>query len=89
MNRTKKVFWVTLIFSIIATSLLAQDIHFSQYYLSPLTQNPANAGSFVNANRFSALYRNQWYKASSTPFQSSDKQSPEMSLVGGSDSNLK
>lgn len=70
MNRNINQLIIALFLSLFARDLIAQDIHFSQYYLSPLTQNPANAGSFATSNRFSALYRNQWYKASSTPFQS-------------------
>lgn len=56
-----------IILSIIAftgTSLLAQDPHFTQFYLSPLTMNPAAAGSIaLNGTlegRATAQYRNQW-----------------------------
>ncbi|MFK7936275.1 MAG: PorP/SprF family type IX secretion system membrane protein [Saprospiraceae bacterium] len=41
-------------------SLTAQDIHFSQFYLSPLNLNPAMTG-VMNCNiRLTANYRNQW-----------------------------
>ncbi|MCP3929032.1 MAG: type IX secretion system membrane protein PorP/SprF [Bacteroidetes bacterium] len=41
-------------------SLAAQDIHFSQFYLSPLNLNPAMTG-VMNCNiRLVANYRNQW-----------------------------
>lgn len=41
-------------------SLSAQDIHFSQFYLSPLNLNPALTG-VMNCNiRLTANYRNQW-----------------------------
>ncbi len=41
-------------------SLGAQDIHFSQFYLSPLNLNPAMTG-VMNCNvRLVANYRNQW-----------------------------
>lgn len=41
-------------------SLSAQDIHFSQFYLSPLNLNPAMTG-VSNCNvRLVANYRNQW-----------------------------
>jgi type IX secretion system PorP/SprF family membrane protein len=40
--------------------LQAQDIHFSQFYLSPLNLNPAMTG-VMNCNiRLTANYRNQW-----------------------------
>ncbi len=43
-----------------ALSLNAQDIHFSQFYLSPLNLNPAMTG-VMNCNvRLVANYRNQW-----------------------------
>jgi type IX secretion system PorP/SprF family membrane protein len=41
-------------------SLFAQDIHFSQFYMSPLNLNPAMTG-VMNCNvRLTANYRNQW-----------------------------
>jgi len=41
-------------------SASAQDIHFSQFYLSPLNLNPAMTG-LMNCNiRLTANYRNQW-----------------------------
>jgi len=42
------------------TSLNAQDIHFSQFYLSPLTLNPALTGVSNCDVRFTANYRSQW-----------------------------
>lgn len=39
----------------------AQDLHFSQFFNSPLTTNPANTGFIPDANyRFGANYRSQW-----------------------------
>ncbi len=40
--------------------LKAQDIHFSQYYNSPLNLNPALTGIFNGDYRFMGIYRNQW-----------------------------
>jgi type IX secretion system PorP/SprF family membrane protein len=40
--------------------LPAQDLHFSQYYNSPLSQNPALAGAFNGGVRLLTNYRNQW-----------------------------
>lgn len=43
-----------------SVALTAQDIHFSQFYLSPLNLNPAMTG-VMNCNiRLTANYRNQW-----------------------------
>jgi type IX secretion system PorP/SprF family membrane protein len=38
----------------------AQDAHFTQYFSSPLTLNPANAGNFDGPMRLATNYRNQW-----------------------------
>ncbi len=43
-----------------ATSLLAQDIHYSQYWNAPLNTNPALTGVFKGDTRISANYRSQW-----------------------------
>jgi len=55
----KKIF-IALLITIGALSAQAQDIHFSQFYLSPLNLNPAMTG-VMNCNvRLVANYRNQW-----------------------------
>ena len=41
-------------------SAKAQDIHFSQFYMSPLNLNPALTGVMNCKTRFVANYRNQW-----------------------------
>jgi len=45
----------------------AQDIHYSQFYASPMNLNPALSGN-AQDYRISGIYRNQW-RAVSTPFQ--------------------
>ncbi len=42
------------------TSVKAQDYHFAQYYLNPMSVNPALSGQFNGCVRMNALYRNQW-----------------------------
>jgi type IX secretion system PorP/SprF family membrane protein len=42
------------------TGLFAQDIHFTQYYFSPLSLNPANTGNYDGDWRAMANYRSQW-----------------------------
>jgi type IX secretion system PorP/SprF family membrane protein len=44
--------------------LSAQDLHFSQYWGSPLNLNPALAGVFDGNIRLNAQYRNQWFSNS-------------------------
>ncbi|MFN4255637.1 MAG: PorP/SprF family type IX secretion system membrane protein [Saprospiraceae bacterium] len=38
----------------------AQDIHFTQYNMSPMTLNPANIGGFNGTIRVGGIYREQW-----------------------------
>jgi len=52
---------ITLLCTGVALQLHAQqDIHFSQYYSSPLFLNPATAGMFRGDMRTNLNYRNQW-----------------------------
>lgn len=45
--------------------LPAQDIHWSQFFNSPLTLNPAQTGSFDGSYRFGVIYRDQWSSVNS------------------------
>ncbi len=50
-----------LLFALVAlTSITAQDIHFSQFYLSPLNLNPAMTGVMNCSQRLTFNHRNQW-----------------------------
>jgi type IX secretion system PorP/SprF family membrane protein len=51
----------TLLLLVLTPAIIqAQDIHFSQFYNSPLTLNPTLTG-YMNGNfRLGAIYRNQW-----------------------------
>jgi type IX secretion system PorP/SprF family membrane protein len=52
-----KVLIVVIFISVLAK---AQDPHFSQFFASPLTLNPALTGKFDGSLRLAANYRNQW-----------------------------
>ena len=48
----------------------AQDLHFSQFFNTPLTTNPANTGFIPDADyRIGAQYRNQWSSVMSVPYK--------------------
>lgn len=49
-----------MLFGFAGSDLRAQDIHFSQFYQSPLTLNPALTGLMNCNTRLVANYRNQW-----------------------------
>jgi type IX secretion system PorP/SprF family membrane protein len=51
-------------------SCQAQDLHFSQFFNSPLVTNPANTGFIPDADyRIGANYRNQWSSVMSVPYK--------------------
>src|SRR5436189_6192280 len=53
-----------------AVSVKAQNLHFSQFFNSPLTTNPANTGFIPDADyRIGALYRNQWSSIMQVPYK--------------------
>ncbi len=48
----------------------AQDLHFSQFFNSPLTTNPANTGFIPDADyRLGVNYRTQWSNIMSMPYK--------------------
>lgn len=55
--------------TLFATQLVAQDQHFSQFYASPLTLNPALTGALEGKYRVSMIYRDQWRNSLDNPFQ--------------------
>ena len=57
--RVSKVFLAGVL-TIISLVSFGQDHHFSQFYATPLSANPANTGNFAEDWRFSAIHRNQW-----------------------------
>jgi type IX secretion system PorP/SprF family membrane protein len=51
-------------------SSFAQDLHFSQWYNTPLITNPANTGFIPDADyRLGANYRNQWSAIMTVPYK--------------------
>ncbi len=46
--------------TLLAANLTAQDVHFSQFNLSPLTLNPALTGGYEGTFRVGGIYRDQW-----------------------------
>ncbi len=64
----KKIILGTSVALLLAGSAIAQDVHFTQYFTSPLTLNPALTGLVNEDLRFAANYRTQWSSVSSTPY---------------------
>jgi type IX secretion system PorP/SprF family membrane protein len=56
-----RIIYIIIITSTTVFSAQAQDLHFSQFYNSPLTCNPANTGFIPDADyRLGGTYRKQW-----------------------------
>jgi len=70
MNQIKKILSICTLNLLGYCSLHAQDLHFSQWFNSPLTTNPANTGFIPDADyRLGANYRNQWSSIMSEPYK--------------------
>ena len=63
----RKTFTLFLLLVLGTATIKAQDIHFSQFWASPLTLTPANAGNFDGSYRGGIIYRSQW--ASFSPYK--------------------
>lgn len=59
MNNTISKFGFALLV-FFSVTMTAQDIHFTQFYMSPLNLNPAMTGVMNCKTRMVANYRNQW-----------------------------
>src|SRR6218665_4159020 len=65
-----KHFYAIFLMLAAAISGSGQDLHFSQYFNSPLTVNPANTGFIPDADyRLGVQYRNQWSALISAPYK--------------------
>ena len=66
----KKNIILTFITLMSAFAIKAQDLHFSQFFNSPLTTNPANTGFIPDADyRLGAHFRNQYSNIMSVPYK--------------------
>lgn len=54
---------------LLSTSAYGQDPHYSQFYASPLTLNPALAGTAAGNYRIAVNYRDQWRGALDNPLK--------------------
>ncbi len=55
---------------LVSVAAQAQDLHFSQFFNSPLTTNPANTGFIPDGDyRLGANFRNQWSSVMTLPYK--------------------
>jgi type IX secretion system PorP/SprF family membrane protein len=57
----RQIFLILFLFLLLA-KVNGQDIHFTQFYTSPLTLNPSLTGDYVGDYRFMNTFRSQWRK---------------------------
>jgi type IX secretion system PorP/SprF family membrane protein len=55
-----RLFIISIVLIVAAFTVNGQDIHFSQYFATPLTINPSYTGSFTGDYRAGLNYRQQW-----------------------------
>jgi type IX secretion system PorP/SprF family membrane protein len=60
MKRIKIKSFFILVFFLQINNLYSQDIHFSQFFETPILRNPSLAGIFTGDIRVQAVYRDQW-----------------------------
>jgi type IX secretion system PorP/SprF family membrane protein len=61
---------ILVLVSGINLTIVAQDLHFSQYFNSPLLVNPANTGFIPDGDyRLGVNYRKQWASVTSNPYR--------------------
>src|ERR1700747_640812 len=70
MRRFSKI-WVLVIGILMSVCTIhAQDLHFSQFFNSPLTKTPANTGFIPDADyRIGGVIRNQWSSILASPYK--------------------
>src|SRR5690606_28494601 len=70
MQKLKKIGFVAACIFCIIPGMNAQDLHFSQFFNSPLTTNPANTGFIPDGDyRLGVNYRNQWSSVMTVPYK--------------------
>lgn len=61
--------WTIIAMMLFCFGAKGQDIHFSQFYNTPLFTNPAHTGYFDGTYRFNGVIRRQWASVSSEPYR--------------------
>ena len=70
MIKIKKIVFLIIFYINLVAVVQAQDLHFSQFFNSPLTTNPANTGFIPDADyRIGGHFRNQWSSILATPYK--------------------
>lgn len=77
-------FFTSIVFILVLSlNVNAQDWHFSQFYYSPLTQDPALTGNMGGTARVGLNYRNQWGSISAPSVYSTPSIFADFQLMRG------
>lgn len=76
-----------IIMILYTSSCFSQDIHFSQFFETPLLRNPALAGIFSGDLRIQGVYRTQWNSVT-VPYQTGSLNGEYKKPLGKSDDYL-
>jgi len=80
---SRKIYWLALLASFLGNKTCAQvDPHFSQYYIQPMTMNPAFTGAFDGDYRLSAVWRSQYGNTLNTRGISAEKTTEKNANIG-------
>jgi type IX secretion system PorP/SprF family membrane protein len=70
MKYRKNIATLLAVMVFCSSAATAQDLHFSQFFNSPLSTNPANTGFIPDADyRIGGNYRNQWSSVMTQPYK--------------------
>ena len=71
---SRRICWVITLSFVLTNFAKAQvDPHFSQYYIQPMTMNPAFTGAFDGDYRVSGIWRSQYGNTLNTKGISAEK----------------
>src|SRR5437868_319995 len=82
-----KHMWSLFILLGITSQVISQDIHFSQFFETPLLRNPSLAGIFSGDVRLQTVYRTQWNSVT-VPYQTVSFNGEYRTKVGRGDDYL-
>ena len=80
---SRKIYWMALVACALGNTVFAQvDPHFSQYYIQPMTMNPAFTGAFDGDYRVSGIWRSQYGNTLNTKGLSAEKTTNKNANLG-------
>jgi type IX secretion system PorP/SprF family membrane protein len=79
----KKLLYICCFLSVFLTEGKSQDVHFTSFEFSPLTLNPALAGSFSGSYRLGGIYRDQWRSVAGSGAYSTPTLHVDIPLIRG------